>query len=122
MTQDSSHSHKIGGVAWGGPTLVALGVGAYCLVLRRYGFELADEGTLLAQMDRVAHAQVPYRDFHTGYGPGLFYLHVLLFQAFGGSLGVVRVGLAVVHGVRAALAAALARAGGLRSAPAVLGT
>jgi hypothetical protein len=120
-SQDISHSPKIGAVGWTAAGGVGLAVGAYCLVLRRYGLELADDGTLLAQMDRVVHGQVPYRDFHTGYGPALFYAHALLFQTWGTSIGVVRVGLAAVHALRATLAAALASATGTRSAAAILG-
>ncbi len=108
-SQYISHSHKIWGEAgWGGSLLVGLLVGGYCLVLRRYGLELADEGTLLAQIDRVAHGQVPYRDFHTGYGPGLFYANAGLFAALGASLATVRHGLVAVQILRAALLARLA--------------
>jgi len=81
---------------------------AYCLALRRFGLELADEGVLLAQFDRVAHGQVPYRDFHVGYGPALFWLYAASFGGFGATLTTVRAGLAVVHGLRAF---ALARLG-----------
>jgi hypothetical protein len=90
-------------------------VAAYCLVLRRYGLELADEGVLLAQMDRVVHGQVPYRDFHTGYGPGIFWLHAWAFAWVGVSIGTVRVGLAVVHAARVMLLARLAGAAGGRA-------
>jgi hypothetical protein len=105
-SQESSHSPKLGTAILG----VGLGVSvvAYCLALRRFGLELADEGVLLAQFDRVAHGQVPYRDFHVGYGPALFWLYAASFAGFGPTLTTVRTGLAVVHGLRAL---ALARLG-----------
>jgi hypothetical protein len=113
--QESSHSPKIRqrtperwGVALAGAGVAA----AYCLVLRRSGLELADEGVLLAQMDRVVHGQIPYRDFHTGYGPGIFWLQAWAFAWFGVSVGTVRVGLAVVHAARAMLLGCLAGAAG----------
>src|SRR5262245_33250853 len=110
MGQDSSHIPKIGEGGWGAPVLAALAVGAYCTAFRRYGLELADEGTLLAQVDRVLHGEIPYRDFHTGYGPGLFLLNAALAAAFGPSTTVVRGGLAVVQAIRAgALAWLVAR-------------
>jgi len=113
--KESSHSPKIrqtAAEAWGVPVVCAGVVAAYCLVLRRYGLELADEGVLLAQMDRVVHGEVPYRDFHVGYGPALFWLHAWTFAWFGVSLGTVRVGLAIVHAARGALLARLAGAAG----------
>src|SRR4030095_16223017 len=116
--QESSHSPKIRQTTADrqGVALACAGVvAAYCLVLRRYGLELADEGVLLAQMDRVVHGQVPYRDFHTGYGPGIFWLHAWAFAWFGGSLGTVRAGLTVVHAARAMLLARVAGAAGGRA-------
>jgi hypothetical protein len=93
---------------------LATAVAAYCLALRRYGFELGDEGVLLAHVDRVLHGQVPYRDFHVGYGPGLYWLHAAAFAWWEPSSGAVRTGLAVVHAVRALLLAALVHAVGGR--------
>ena len=87
-------------------------VAGYCLALVRYGFELADEGLLLAQIDRVAHGQVPYRDFHVGYGPALFWLHATTFAWFGASATTVRVGLVLVHAARTVLLVHLGRAAG----------
>src|SRR5215831_16631939 len=107
--QESSHSPKLGPAGWGLAGGLGLAAAASCLVLRRFGLELADEGVLLAQIDRVAHGQVPYRDFHVGYGPALFWLGACAFAGFGASITTVRAGLAVVHGVRALL---LARLGG----------
>ena len=108
--KESSHSPKIrrGEAGWGWAVGAGLVAAAYSLTLRRYGIELADEGALLAHMDRVAHGQVPYRDFHVGYGPALYWLHVPVFAWWGVSIGTVRSGLAIVHGVRSALTARLA--------------
>jgi hypothetical protein len=110
MSQESSHSPKIrrGEAGWLWPVVMGVAAAAYCLGLRRYGIELADEGALLAHMDRVAHGQVPYRDFHVGYGPALYWMHVPLFTWWGASIGTVRAGLAIVHGLRAAMLARLA--------------
>lgn len=111
-SQESSNSPKLGaGRSW---MVLGMGlaVGVYALALRRFGLELADEGVLLAQMDRVVHGQVPYRDFHVGYGPALFWLHAASFAAFGPSVATVRTGLAMVHGLRAAALTRLGRAVG----------
>jgi hypothetical protein len=56
-------------------------------------------------MDRVVHGQVPYRDFHVGYGPALYWLHAWAFAWFGVSIVTVRTGLAIVHAARAGLLA-----------------
>jgi hypothetical protein len=103
------HRHKIGHArtGWALPVGAAVPLGTYCLALRRYGLELSDEGVLLAQIDRVVHEQAPYRDFHTGYGPGLFYAQAARYAAFGASTRTVRTGLALVHAARVALAAVL---------------
>jgi uncharacterized membrane protein len=94
----------------------------YGITLRHYGLELADEGVLLAQIDRVAHGQIPYRDFHTGYGPGMFLVNAALFDVFGASTATVRTGLAIVQAVRVGLAASLvASIGGGAWAVAVAG-
>jgi hypothetical protein len=113
-SQESSHSPKIrrGEAGWWVPVGLGLVATVYGLALRRHGIELADEGALLAHMDRVAHGQVPYRDFHVGYGPALYWLHVPLFAWLGASIGTVRTGLAIVHGLRGALLARLASAAG----------
>jgi hypothetical protein len=109
-SQESSHSPKIrrGEAGWQLPLALGVVAAAYCLTLRRYGIELADEGALLAHMDRVAHGEIPYRDFHVGYGPALYWLHQWPFAWWGASIGVVRVGLAIVHGLRAGMLARLA--------------
>ena len=80
-----------------GAFVVFVAVGVYLLLFRSYGFDPIDEGTLLAQIDRVRRGEVPYRDFHTGYTPGLFYLNAWLFEIFGVQVQVVRSALAVLH-------------------------
>ena len=119
--QESSHSPKIRrGQVWGLALACGAVVAAYCLALRRYGLELADEGALLAHFDRVAHGQVPYRDFHLGYGPALYWLEAAAFAWFGASITTVRAGLALVHAGRAVLLARLGvAAGGPAWAPAL---
>ncbi len=54
------------------------------LVVLRVGIDDLDEGYFVQQAARVAHGQVPYRDFQTLYSPGLVYLHAALFDALGG--------------------------------------
>ncbi len=91
-----------------GPVAAGLLVAAYAAALRRYGiFDPVDEGLLLIQAARVAQGQVPYVDFHTGYGPLYFRLHALLLSA--GGLDAVRWALVAVHGAAAALLYVLAR-------------
>jgi hypothetical protein len=91
------------------PVVAGLVVAAYVAAFRRYGlYDLADEGLLLAQAARAAAGERPYVDFHTGYGPLYFALEAALVRA--GGLAELRAALAVVHGVTAALAFAVARA------------
>jgi hypothetical protein len=97
-----------GAVARGLVVAAGLGMLLLALALRHYGLDLVDEGTLLAQIERVRTGQWPYRDFHSGYGPALFALNAGLLQLFGVHLEVVRVGLAVTHAVGLAALAALA--------------
>lgn len=70
---------------------------AYFALLAPYGLELADEGHLLHQIQRVYLGQEPYADFHTGYSPGGFYLNAWLLQAFGDNLLVIRFSLALLN-------------------------
>jgi hypothetical protein len=85
-----------------------LAVAVYVACLRRYGiFDPADEGLLLVQAWRTAHGQMPYVDFHTGYGPLYFRLQSILVAA--GGLAAVRWMLVLIHGAGAAFLYALAR-------------
>ena len=63
---------------------------AYLGLFRTYGFDVVDEGTQLAQIDRVAHGARPYLDFETGYTPWYFTLHVALWRATGAGLLATR--------------------------------
>ena len=91
-----------------GALAAGLVVAAYVACLRRYGiFEPVDEGLLLVQAWRTAHGEMPYVDFHTGYGPLYFRLQSLLVAA--GGLAAVRWMLVATHAVGAALLYALAR-------------
>ncbi len=75
---------------------------AWLLLLRPYGFQLEDEGTLLSWFDRVARGQRSYFDFHTGYTPGLFAFGSAVFDTFGPSATAMRGVLAVVNALSAA--------------------
>ena len=91
-----------------GSLVAGLIVGAYAAAFRSFGFfHLAEEGLLLAQGARVAAGQVPYVDFHTGYGPLYFRLQALLLEL--GGLAGVRWALVVLAGVSGALVHALTR-------------
>ena len=76
---------------------------AYLWLFRRYGFDVVDEGTQLAQIDRVARGGRPYVDFETGYTPWYFALHVALWRATGADLLATRTFGVVVHAATAAL-------------------
>jgi len=75
---------------------------AYLLLLRPYGFQLEDEGTLLSWFDRVVRGQRPYLDFHTGYTPGFFAFGTAVFSAFGTSATALRAVLALINALAAA--------------------
>ena len=87
--------------------VLALGVFAvtlaYFALFIHYGFNLDDEGTLLAQFYRTYLGELPYRDFHMGYTPSGHYFHAALFRLFGVSVVPLRCALAVCHALVAAL-------------------
>ena len=83
--------------------MVVVAVLGYAAWLHPYGLDLVDEGTLLAQFDRVRRGEVPYRDFHTGYGPATFFVNAGLLRVLGVDVAAVRSGLLVVHAVAAGL-------------------
>jgi len=79
-----------------------LGALGYLMLLRPYGFQVEDEGTLLSQFDRVSRGQVPYLDFHTGYTPGFFYGGAAVYGLLERSALAVRTVLAFINAATAA--------------------
>ncbi len=69
----------------------------YFLLLRDYGFQVEDEGTLLFQISRVLEGQRPYIDFHTGYAPGYWALASFLLESVGRDVNALRTVLALVN-------------------------
>jgi hypothetical protein len=82
-----------GSVAASAAALITL---VYLLPFRGYGLNLDDEGTLLYQIQRVVHGELPYVDFTTGYTPGFFYLSAGLWR-LAGDLPTFRALLALIH-------------------------
>lgn len=76
---------------------------AYLGLFRTYGFDVVDEGTQLAQIDRVAHGARPYLDFETGYTPWYFDLHVALWRSTGAELLATRSFGVALHALTVAL-------------------
>lgn len=91
------------------PLLVFLASFLYLALFRAYGFQLEDEGTVLLLLSRFARGELPYTDFHTGYGPAFFSLGRLLLAAAGESTVGVRVGLAAVNACSASVMYVIAR-------------
>lgn len=83
--------------------LVLACVLAYLALFRTYGFDVVDEGTQLAQIDRVAHGARPYLDFETGYTPGYFALYVALWRWAGTEILATRTLGVVLHAATVAL-------------------
>lgn len=99
---------------------VALVVAAFLWPFRLYGFDFVDEGTQLAQMERVAAGQRPYLDFETGYTPGYFALGAALLDASDGTLvGIRTFGVLWQSVLVAGLWATLRAWSGVRTATAV---
>ncbi|MFL5894324.1 MAG: hypothetical protein ACJ76Z_04320 [Thermoleophilaceae bacterium] len=76
------------------------------------GIQPNDEGVMLAAAARIAHGEVPYRDFWWFYPPGQPYLLALLWKAFGPSLLTWRILRVATDAAVAVLAYLLARRGG----------
>jgi HEAT repeat protein len=81
---------------------------AYFLFFLSYGISVEDEGTLLSQFSRYADGQRLYVDFHSGYTPGVYWLHGALHHLFDHSILAGRVVLALVNTAAVALLAVLA--------------
>jgi dolichyl-phosphate-mannose-protein mannosyltransferase len=73
------------------------------------GINPNDEGIVLQAAARIAHGQLPYRDFYANYGPGEYYLVALLNGVFGPSLLTWRILSVILDGLVATLAYVLAR-------------
>lgn len=83
--------------------------GALCALAIRQGINPNDEGIVLQAGARIAHGQLPYRDFYANYGPGQYYLIALLNAVFGPSLLAWRIVHVVLDAVITVLAYALVR-------------
>jgi len=83
--------------------LVLLATLAYLWLFRRYGFDVVDEGTQLAQIDLVVRGARPYVGFETGYTPLYFSLHAALWQWTSGGLLATRTFGVLLHAATIAL-------------------
>ncbi len=81
---------------------------AYFGLLAGYGYNVADEGAVIEQIERLADGERIYHDFHIGYTPGFYYLHALMMRVFGHSVMPIRWLLALVNAASVALAFSLA--------------
>ncbi len=88
---------RAGGRARWETLCVAGGLLAWFWWFRRYGFDLVDEGTLLAQIGRVHAGARPYVDFETGYAPLYFWLQGLAWRIWGAGPLASRTFGVVVH-------------------------
>lgn len=88
---------------WRSALIVLLGALCYFAAFHRYGIFLQDEGVIAYQALRVSRGEVPYADFQTAYTPAGYYLHALLFEAFGANLAVLRAAASVACAATAAL-------------------
>jgi hypothetical protein len=62
----------------------------YYLFFVNKGLVLADEGYYVHYAERIAHGQIPYKDFILQYTPGYFYLLAFLYKVFGAQILVGR--------------------------------
>ena len=86
---------------WAGTTLVVLV--STVLVFRR-GLVLGDEGYILGQSLAIADGKVPYRDLDMFVAPGVWLLNAGLFKAFGPSVLISRIPVALCYLLTVALA------------------
>ena len=71
--------------------------------------ELRDEGFLLYNIARVAHGEIPHRDFAEAYGPGFYALTAPILQIFGDRIFPIRELMAVLRAAAVAFAYLIAR-------------
>jgi hypothetical protein len=76
---------------------------AYFRLFLGYGMSMADEGTILAQIERLADGETLYTDFNVGYTPGFYYLHAWVMRVFGHSVIPIRWLLAITNALTTAL-------------------
>lgn len=69
----------------------------YFALLHLYGVNIGEESATVFLLYRTARGEWPYLDFTSGYTPGYFLFHALLFRVFGEHLSVVRLCLVAVH-------------------------
>jgi hypothetical protein len=82
---------------------------AYFNLTLHLTFERRDEGFLLFNIARVAHGEVPHRDFIEVYGPGVYALTAPVFRVFGERVMPVRELLAVLRAAAVAFSYLIAR-------------
>jgi HEAT repeat protein len=82
--------------------LFGLALGYFALFVR-YGYNIDDEGVILAQYHRTYLGHTLYVDFNVGYTPLAYYFHAALFHLFGVSVVPLRWALALCHATVAAL-------------------
>ena len=73
----------------------------YLYLFHQLGWFMEDEGVLYYHYLRVYQGLVPYRDFFTGYGPLIYYVHAAAFAVLGVSINAVRILTAVVNATTA---------------------
>jgi len=87
--------------------LVGVTVAYLALLPRNLG--PADESVHLYDAKRLLGGAVMYRDVFNDITPGWMYLMALLFGLFGTTIGVARIGMAVIHGLTAGVVYATCR-------------
>lgn len=90
---------------------------AYFGAVLLYPPQVYDEGLIVCGAERVAHAQLPYRDFYTGYPPAQFYTIAAVFRVFGTTLLVERIWDALWRMAIVGICVLVGRAAGRRSHP-----
>ncbi len=78
------------------PVTILIVLVTTAIVFRR-GLLLGDEGYILGQSLAVANGEVPYRDLDMFVAPGIWLLNAVLFKAFGPSVLVSRVPVALCY-------------------------